>query len=152
MFNETIRNMLEARKFLTASPEETVTHVCKLMRAKKAGAVLVIMGGNLTGIFTERDVVFRVIAQDLNPEKTSLLKVMTPEPMALGPDKTYGHALLLMHENGFRHMPVVENGKPIGIISSRNAMDPDMQEFVWEERRRNYYLSRLQPKHATAAR
>lgn len=94
MFNETIRNMLEARKFLTASPEETVTHVCKLMRAKKAGAVLVIMGGNLTGIFTERDVVFRVIAQDLNPEKTSLLKVMTPEPMALGPDNEHSTTTL----------------------------------------------------------
>ncbi len=60
--------------------------------------------------------------------------------MTLSPDKTYGHALLLMHDNGFRHMPVVENGRPIGIVSSRNAMDPDLEEFVWEERRREYYL------------
>jgi predicted transcriptional regulator len=44
-----------------------------------------------------------------------------------------------MQENGFRHVPVVENGKPIGIISSRNAMDPDLEEFVFEERRREHH-------------
>ena len=140
MFNENLRNVMEHRKFLVASPDESVAHACRLMKTRKAGAVLVTKDGSLTGIFTERDAVFRVIARGLDPEKTSLRQVMTLEPMTLGPDKTYGHALLLMHDKGFRHMPVVENGKPIGIVSSRNAMDPDLQEFAWEERRRDYYL------------
>jgi CBS domain-containing protein len=64
---------------------------------------------------------------------------MTAAPKTLGPGKSYGHALLLMQENGFRHMPVVENGRAVGIISSRNAMDPDLEEFVSDERRREHY-------------
>jgi CBS domain-containing protein len=64
---------------------------------------------------------------------------MTADPMTLGPERTYGHALLVMYENGFRHIPVVENGQPVGIISSRNAMDPDMEEFVWQERQRAHH-------------
>jgi CBS domain-containing protein len=91
------------------------------------------------GIFTERDAVFRVIAKGLDPTTTRLADVMTVEPITLSPEKSYGHALLLMQENGFRHVPVVQNGVPIGIISSRNAMDPEMEQFVWEERRRVHY-------------
>jgi CBS domain-containing protein len=62
--------------------------------------------------------------------------VMTADPHTLSPDKSYGHALLLMQENGFRHVPVIENGQLIGIVSARNAMDPDLEEFISEERRR----------------
>jgi signal-transduction protein with cAMP-binding, CBS, and nucleotidyltransferase domain len=54
------------------------------------------------------------------------------------PDKSYGYALLIMQENGVRHVPVIENGKPIGIVSSRNAMDPEMEEFVSEAQRRKH--------------
>jgi CBS domain-containing protein len=63
---------------------------------------------------------------------------MTLEPKTLDPDKSYGHALLLMQENGFRHVPVVVAGKPIGIVSSRNALDPELEEFTSEERRREH--------------
>ena len=64
---------------------------------------------------------------------------MTRSPLALAPDRTYGHALLLMQEHGFRHVPVVENGRPIGIVSSRKAMDPELEEFVSEQRRREHH-------------
>ncbi len=109
------------------------------MAGKNVGAVLVVEGERLLGIFSERDVVFRVIAKGLDAKATLLSEVMTVDPKTLEPGKTYGHALLLMQENGFRHVPVVENGKPIGIISSRNAMDPDLEEFVFEQRRREHH-------------
>ena len=139
MFDQTIRKVMETRKFLTTSPGDTVSHASKLMKAANVGALLVVENDRLIGIFTERDALFRVMAQELNPATTPLLKVMTPEPITLGPDKSYGHALLLMQENGFRHIPVIENDRPIGIVSSRNAMDPELEELVWEERRREHY-------------
>ena len=139
MFDQLVRNMMERKKFLTAPPDTTVSSAARLMASKNVGAVLVVEREELVGIFSERDVVFRVIAKGLDPKTTALAEVMTAEPKTLEPGKSYGHALLLMQENGFRHVPVVENGRPIGIVSSRNAMDPDLEEFVFEERRREHH-------------
>jgi CBS domain-containing protein len=130
---------MDPNRFLTAAPDQTVSDASSMMQTRNVGAVLVIADGKLMGIFTERDAVFRVIAKGLDPTATRLADVMTVEPITLSPEKSYGHALLLMQENGFRHVPVVQNGVPIGIISSRNAMDPEMEQFVWEERRRAHY-------------
>jgi len=139
MFDQPIKSVMEKKKFLTASPQATVANAARLMASKNAGAVLVVEDDRLVGIFTERDVVFRVVALGLDAKTTQLLEVMTTAPKTLGPGKSYGHALLLMQENGFRHLPVVENGRAVGIISSRNAMDPDLEEFVSDERRREHY-------------
>lgn len=139
MFDQPIRSIMEQKKFLAAPPQTTVSQAARLMADKNVGAVLVIENERLVGIFTERDVVFRVIAQGRDAKTTPLVDVMTASPKTLDPGKSYGHALVIMQENGFRHMPVVENGRPIGIISSRNAMDPDLEEFVADERRREFY-------------
>jgi CBS domain-containing protein len=139
MFDQPIRSIMEQKKFLAAPPQTTVSQAARLMADKNVGAVLVIENERLVGIFTERDVVFRVIAQGRDAKTTPLVDVMTAAPKTLDPGKSYGHALVIMQENGFRHMPVVENGRPVGIISSRNAMDPDLEEFVADERRREFY-------------
>jgi CBS domain-containing protein len=102
---------------------------------------MVVEGTRLVGIFTERDVVFRVVAKGRDPAQTLLSEVMTPDPRTIDPAKSFGYALLLMHENGFRHMPVVEDGKPVGMVSARNALDPDLEEFVSESQRRKHILS-----------
>jgi len=139
MFDLPIRSVMERTKFITAPPTGTVSEAARLMASKDAGAVLVVEGGQLIGIFTERDVVFRVIAKGRDPKTTPLREVMTTEPKTLDPTQCYGHALVIMQENGFRHVPVVEDGRPIGIISSRNAMDPDLEEFVADQRRREHF-------------
>lgn len=139
MFDLPIRSVMERKKFITAAPDKTVSQAARLMATKDAGAVLVVEGDQLIGIFTERDVVFRVIALGLDPKETLLREVMTADPKTLGPTQSYGHALVIMQENGFRHVPVVEEGQAIGIISSRNAMDPDLEEFVADQRRREHY-------------
>jgi CBS domain-containing protein len=136
MFSQSVRSVMKRKMLLTAPPDATVTKASMLMAKKSVGAVLVIEGGRLVGIFTERDAVFRVIAQGRDPRTTKLAEVMTVSPKTINPDQTYGQALLTMQEHGFRHMPVVENGGPVGIVSSRNALDPELEEFVHETWRR----------------
>lgn len=138
VFTQSVRNIMEPRKLLTAPPQTTVLQAAAMMAKKHVGAVLVVEDERLIGIFTERDAVFRVIARKLDPAATPLAEVMTREPKTIGPDKSFGHAMLLMHENHCRHLPVVENGRPVGIVSARNALDPDLEEFVAEERRRRH--------------
>lgn len=134
-----IRSVMERKKFITVSSEKSVSQAARLMANKNAGAVLVVSDDQLVGIFTERDVVFRVVAVGLDPKNTAVGTVMTPAPVTLGPSQLYGHALVVMQEHGFRHVPVVENGRAIGIISSRNAMDPALEEFISDERRREHF-------------
>ena len=138
MFSQRIRTVMEQKKLVTAAPETTVAEAAKLMAKRNVGAVMVVEDERLIGIFTERDAVFRVIAKGRDAHTTPLSDVMTNAPQTVDPDKTFGYALLMMHENGFRHLPVIENGKPIGIISSRNALDPDLEEFVAEAQRRKH--------------
>lgn len=139
MFDLPIRSVMERKKFITAAPTDTVSQAARLMATHDVGAVLIVEDHRLIGIFTERDVVFRVIAPGGDPKSTVLREVMTTEPKTLGPTQCYGHALVIMQENGFRHVPVVDEGKAIGIISSRYAMDPDLEEFVADQRRREHY-------------
>ena len=108
------------------------------MARRSVGAVLIVDDGRLLGIFTERDVVFRVVARGLDPAKITIAEVMTADPKTIAPDKAFGIAMVLMQENGFRHLPVIENGHPIGIVSARSVLDPDLEEFVSEERRREH--------------
>jgi CBS domain-containing protein len=136
MFYQTVRTLMDPRKLILVPGSMTVREAAKLMKSKRYGAVLITEGDDLLGIFTERDAVFRVIAAGLDPETTPLVEVMTKEPQTITPDKTFGHAMLMMHEGGFRHVPVVDEGKLVGMVSSRNALDPDLEEFVFEEHRR----------------
>jgi len=139
MYSQRIRSVMQQKKLLMAPPETSVRDISKLMARKGVGAVLVVEEKRLVGIFTERDAVFRVIAKGLDPQTTRLAEVMTASPQTADPNEPFGRALLMMHENGFRHVPVVENGEPIGIVSARYALDPDMEEFVSEVQRRKAF-------------
>jgi CBS domain-containing protein len=138
MFDKPVRSVMERRKVLKAAPETLVSKAAELMAAKNVGAIMVIEDDRLVGIFTERDVVFRVVARGLDAQATRLADVMTRAPRTIDPDKPFGYALLVMQENGFRHLPVMQDGKPIGIVSSRSAMDPELEEFVSEANRRKH--------------
>ncbi|HEV8095705.1 MAG TPA: CBS domain-containing protein [Burkholderiales bacterium] len=131
-----IRSVLEPRKLVVAPPEASVDDAARLMKEAHVGAVLIVEQGRLIGIFTERDAVYRVLAARRDPLLTRLAEVMTRDPVAVSPDETFGYALLLMHDNGFRHAPVVENGRPIGVVSTRHALDPELEEFTAETQRR----------------
>ena len=134
---------MERRALITARPDTLVVEAARLMERKNVGAVMVVEGERLVGIFTERDAVFRVIAQGRDPKTTRVADVMTAEPKTVDPDKSFGYALLLMHENGFRHVPVIEGGKLVGVVSARDALDPELEEFEAESQRRKQILREL---------
>jgi CBS domain-containing protein len=142
MFDRTVRDVMERKEALRLAPATTVQAAAEHMMAANTGAVLVVDGGRLVGIFTERDALFRVMARQLDPRITTIGAVMTPDPQTVRPQDTYGYALVMMQEGGFRHAPVVEAGCPVGIVSSRNAMDPDLEDFVSEANRREHIRSR----------
>ena len=142
MFDEPVRNVMRLREALKAAPEALVSEAARLMAAKRTGAIMVVEGARLVGILTERDVVFRVVARGLDARATRIADVMTCAPHTINPDEPFGYALWLMHEKGLRYLPVVQHGKPIGIVSSRGAMDPELEEFTSEEFRRIFFKKR----------
>src|SRR4051812_48447914 len=129
MLSQPVRSIIEGQKPLLASSDITVAEAARLMSEHKAGAVMVVANDRLVGIFTERDAVYRVIAKGLDPEAVHLAEVMTSAPVTVTPDDSFGHALAVMHRHGFRHTPVVVTGRPVGIVSARHALDPDLEEF-----------------------
>lgn len=133
-----VRSIIEDQKPITASADITVAAAARLMKEHRIGALLVLQEGRLAGIFTERDALFRVIAEGRNPARTHIAEVMTANPRTIAPDRPFGHALHLMHEGGFRHVPVVENGRPLGVVSARDALAPDLQQFVAELGKREH--------------
>ena len=142
MFGLPIGSVMERKRILIAPPETSVSAAAKLMAKKKVSAVLVVENGRLVGIFTERDAVYRVIAKGLDPDGTRLAEVMTPDPTTVTPEESFGYAMLMMHEHGFRHAPVVEDDRPVGIVSARNALDPELEEFEAEAQRRKHIRRR----------
>lgn len=139
MLDTPIRQIMKRSKLLKAPPETLVSRAAKLMAEKNVGALIVVEGGHLVGICTERDIVYRIVALGHDARTIAVSEVMTASPLTVHPDAPFGYALLVMHENSFRHLPVVENDKLIGIVSARSALDPDLEEFVVEEERRMRY-------------
>ncbi|MEO8081924.1 MAG: CBS domain-containing protein [Caldimonas sp.] len=146
MLSVRIGLLLGREKLATASPCATVFDASRLMLDNAASAVVVVEGDLLTGILTEHDVVFRVVATGRDPGAVRIDEVMTRAPITAGPEAALGHALALMHLHGCRHLPVVEAGRPIGIILARSALDPELEDFICEARRREAFS-----RSATAA-
>jgi len=139
MFDTPVKDVMKRRNLLRAAPATLVDNAARRMSARGVGAIMVVERGALVGIFTERDIVTRVVAPGLDPHATRLADVMTRAPQTIEPDRPFGLALRVMQENGFRHLPVVVDGKPVGIVSSRTAMDPELEEFVAEANRRKHF-------------
>lgn len=127
-----IRMIIKDQEVVSATAGTTVLEAAQLMKRRKVGAVMVVENELLVGIFTERDALFRVVAEGRDAQHTQLSEVMTRSPQALHPDKPFGDALRMMHQCAFRHVPVVEEGRPVGMISARDALGPELEDFVYE--------------------
>jgi CBS domain-containing protein len=99
---------------ITASVSEAVT----VMNENHVGSVLVLNEGSLAGIFTERDVLYRVVAAKKSPHSTSISAVMTRDVVTLSPNTTVEETMTLITEKRCRHLPILQKGRLIGIISS----------------------------------
>jgi CBS domain-containing protein len=103
---------------LTLPPSASVMEAARHMRERGVGAVLVTEGPEkLVGIFTGRDAVARVLAEGKSPAETTLFQVMTPNPNTMTPRHNAIEALRLMQDARCRHLPIVEQGKVVGIVS-----------------------------------
>ena len=107
---------------LVESPT-SVLEAVHLMRDRHAGCVLVVRAGKLKGIFTDRDVVSRVVAAGIDPSKTPVRRVMTTAPETLRPTDSIAFALGLMSVGGYRHIPLVDKaGAPVGTVSVKDIV------------------------------
>jgi CBS domain-containing protein len=88
------------------------------MTVEKIGALIVMDGEKLIGIFTERDALNKVLAPGLDPRSTKVSEVMTKDPYCIPPTTTVGNAMQLITKRRFRHLPIVENGKVLAVLSS----------------------------------
>jgi CBS domain-containing protein len=132
MSHRSIGSIIEDQELVTAPESATVAQAARLMKEKRVGAVMVVEEGKLVGMFTERDALFRVVAESRDARTTRLSEVMTRNPQSVDPRKTFSDALHIMHEGGFRHVPVVEDGRPVGMVSCRDALGPELEDFIYE--------------------
>jgi CBS domain-containing protein len=138
MPNRPIRDIIRRAKLVTAHESASVAAAARLMADANVGALLVVEKDHLKGIFTERDVLTRVVAKGLDPATTPLSRVMTANPDTISPDKPFGQALIMMYDHGYRHMPVVDGGKPIGIVSMRDAAPPELKDLEVDVEQREH--------------
>jgi CBS domain-containing protein len=118
MINRQMSEIIRRHKPITLPAEASVHHACQMMRDHRIGAILVTdADGKLLGIFTGRDAVSRVAAEGLDARATKLAHVMTHRPHTMPPHKRAIEALRLMHDGGFRHIPVVDDERIVGIVS-----------------------------------
>jgi CBS domain-containing protein len=108
----------EGEAIHSVGPDTPVTECVRLMTAEKIGALVVMDGERLKGIFTERDALNKVLAAGLDPGSTKVSEVMTKDPYCIPPTTTVGDAMELITKRRFRHLPIVENGKLLAVVSS----------------------------------
>jgi CBS domain-containing protein len=102
---------------LTLSDDATLTEAAKSMRDEEIGDVIVLSGGQVTGIVTDRDIVIRAVADGHDPQSTTIGQVASRDLTTLSPDETVEDAIRLIRDNAVRRLPVVEGNRPVGIVS-----------------------------------
>ena len=120
------------RAIHSVGPDASITECVRLMTAGKIGALMVMDGARLIGIFTERDALNKVLAGKLDPSNTKVSEVMTKDPYCIGPTTTVGDAMQLITERRFRHLPIVDNGNVLAVVSSGDLTRWLVQDQIGE--------------------
>jgi len=124
MAERTVFQSISQRHVLNIGPQATVREAAGVMTRASCSSVLVMMPPQeLLGIVTERDLVMRVLAKGLDPERTTVREVMTAKPICVQPGMLVSDAVVVMIERGFRHLPIVgQDGRVMGVFSVRDAL------------------------------
>jgi CBS domain-containing protein len=131
-----VKDVLGGQKLVAGSAAMTVREAVKLMVDTRVGALPVLSAkGDLEGVFTERDVLTRVLAKNQDIDKVKLQSVMTKDPFTVPSDMQFGRALKLMYDQTVRHLPVIEGGKVLGVISARDALGEEWCDVEEEQER-----------------
>ena len=136
MHRRIVPDIVSNQSISTVQATMTVRDAAREMASKRIGALMITDQGRLQGIFTERDVMTKVVATGRDPDTTTLAEVMTRDPDTVRPDSLALKALEMMRESGYRHLPVVEaDGRIVAIVSIRDlyfAVKTDLEEDIQE--------------------
>lgn len=118
--NTSLKKVLEqkGKHVYVTSPGQTILDAITTMQDRKVGGLLVVDNGKPVGMFTERDVMTRVVACACNPAETPVSEVMTSNLVAVGPDTTVQQAMAIVTEKRVRHLPVMNGDELLGVVSS----------------------------------
>jgi CBS domain-containing protein len=134
MRSRRVRDIVRTQNLLHAPPDTSVREAARQMDACNVASILVAEEhGRLLGIFTERDLLRRVVAPGRDPAKTRLAEVMTATPHTVPPTASALDAMRVMHERQVRHLPVVENGRALGVLSIRDFLGDELIDFLNEQ-------------------
>lgn len=135
-----ISDLLKNQAVISAEPHQTVLEVARLMVDHNIGAIPVLQQGRLLGIFSERDLMNRVVVGGKDPARTLVSHVMTEDPMTVQPSDSLETCMTLMRRHGFRHLPVCSDRELRGFISLRDILLHDLNEKDDEVRMMRAYL------------
>jgi CBS domain-containing protein len=129
-----VYDLVKDRKIYFIEADRSVLEAARFMMEHNIGALPVLRNGELAGIFSERDIMNRVVAGGRSPGTTKISEVMTPNPRAVSPEESVENCLFIMREFGFRHVPIVEGKKLRGLVSLRDLLLRDAEQQVQRER------------------
>ena len=135
-----VPDLVSNQTLASLPPSATVRDAARVMAERHIGAILVVVDGRLQGIFTERDVLARVVAAGLDPDHTVLGGVMTPNPDTIAPNDTALDALRRMAERGYRHRPVLDGARMVGIVSIRDLYTAVNRELAVDLEQREAFI------------
>ena len=123
-----------------ATAEQSVLEVARAMVERNIGAVPVLRDGLLVGVFSERDLMRRVVVEGRDPARTSVGEVMTEDPLTVAPQEDMETCRFLMRRHGFRHLPICEGKQLRGMVSMRDIILHDLSERDEEVRMMRAYI------------
>lgn len=135
-----VPDIVQNQEIRTLAPSDSVRAAVEMMAEKHIGATLIEDGGRLVGIFTERDLLSRVVAKGRDPDRTTLSEVMTENPDCLKPGDIAGNALARMNDKGYRHLPVLDGETLVGIVSIRDLYAAVKRELEEDVEQREAYI------------
>jgi CBS domain-containing protein len=135
-----VYDLINTQETHIADAHQTVLEVARAMVERNIGAVPVLRDSLLVGIFSERDLMKRVVVEGRNPGTTRVDEVMTEDPLTVTPDENLETCMILMRRHGFRHLPVCEGKQLKGIVSLRDILLHDLNEKDHEVRMMRAYI------------
>lgn len=138
-----IYDLIKEQETYRADVSQTVLELAQAMVDRNIGAVPVLREGELVGIFSERDLMRRVVAGGLNPAETLVGEVMTEDPLTVSPNEDVEQCMILMRRHGFRHLPICDGKLLKGLVSLRDIMLHDLSEKDHDLRMMRAYIQAM---------
>jgi len=135
-----ICDLIKDQETYQAELGHSVLETVRAMVDRNIGAVPVTHNGKLVGIFSERDLMRRVVAEGRDPRSTCMAEVMTDDPLTISTNEELENCMTLMRLHGFRHLPVCQEGRLVGIVSLRDILLHDLSQKDDEVRMMRAYI------------